>query len=216
MSGPLVLLTGFEPFGGAATNPSWAAVERLKAEWRGPADLEVACLPTVFAESAERLRAMIALLRPDLVIATGVAEGRAAITPEVIAINRIDARIPDNAGARPLDAPVVDGGPDGLFATLPVKAMVSAMRAVGVPAALSYSAGTFVCNAAFYTLLDALRAQERPARGGFIHVPATPDMTDNGSVPSMALDTLVRGLDAAILACLEASADVSGPFGTIA
>lgn len=216
MSTPLVLITGFDPFGGAATNPSFLAVEQLKASWRGPASLHVARLPTVFAESAERLRAMIALLQPDIVIAVGVAEGRAAMTPEVIAINRIDARIPDNAGAQPRDVPVVEGAPDGLFSTLPVKSVVAAMRAAEVPAELSYSAGTFVCNAAFYCLMHALSSARKPAIGGFIHVPAAPQMATEGALPSMSIDTMVRGLEAAISACLTPIATGGSEFGTIA
>lgn len=216
MSRPLVLLTGFEPFGGAATNPSWIAVETLKAQWRGPADLHVACLPVQFGEARDRLAAMIGLLRPDVVIATGLAEGRAVVTPEVVGINLIDARIPDNAGAQPKDVPVVVGGPDGLLSTVPVKAMVAAMRRQGVPAALSYTAGTFLCNATLYGLLQLLAEEGRGARGGFIHLPATPDMAEGTMLPTMSIDVMVRGLDAALMACLEPEDVHEGEFGTIA
>lgn len=199
----VILLTGFDPFGGASFNPSWAAVEQVQRDWAGPAELHVARLPTVFAESRERLDALIGLLRPDIVLAVGVAEGRAAVTPEVVAINLIDARIADNAGDQPRDVPVVEGGADGLFATLPVKAMVEAMREAGVPAELSYSAGTFVCNAGFYALLDSLARQGRGAKGGFIHVPAAPEQMGKASLPTMSVETTARGLDAALRACLR-------------
>ena len=214
MSRPVVLLTGFEPFGGAASNPSWDAVERVAATWTGPAQLHVARLPTAFAESAERLQALLSLLQPDIVIATGVAQGRAAVTPELVAINRMDARIPDNAGAQPQDMPVVAGGPDGLFATLPVKAMVAAIRAAGIPASLSYSAGTFVCNSAFYALMHTLAG--RATRGGFIHVPATPTETVSGDCPTMSLEMIVTAIDAAIGVCLIETGEHTTTTGTIA
>lgn len=203
MSYPVALLTGFEPFGGAASNPSWDAVERLSQIWRGPAQLHIARLPVAFADSAERLETMIALLRPDIVIATGLAQGRAAMTPELIAINRIDARISDNDGVRPQDVPVLADAPDGLFSTLPVKAMVAGMRAAGVPATLSYSAGTFVCNSTFFALMNQLRRQGGKAIGGFVHVPATPSEDDTGACPTMSVDMIALGLEAALMACLE-------------
>ncbi|WEK03019.1 MAG: pyroglutamyl-peptidase I [Candidatus Devosia phytovorans] len=211
-----ILLTGFEPFAGAALNPSWEAVQRVAAQWTDPARLHVAQLPVEFGEGVERLEAMIGLLRPDIVVATGLAEGRAAITPEVIAINRIDARIPDNAGAQPVEAAVVPGGADGLFSTLPVKAMVAAMRDAGVPAALSYSAGTFVCNAAFYALMNLIQRQDRPMIGGFVHVPAMPESRPSADMPTMAVETMARGLEAALMVCLGGADAYVGSMGTIA
>lgn len=216
MSRPVVLLTGFEPFGGAITNPSWLAVEKVKTRWKGEADLHIARLPTTFRDSGERLDALVSLLRPSVVIATGVAQGRATVTPEVIAINRIDARIPDNSGAQPQEAPVVAGAPDGLFSTLPVKSIVAAMRAAGVPSGLSYSAGSFVCNAAFYALMHALKAYDGAVVGGFIHVPATPELIGDADCPSMSVDLIASGLEAAVLACLTAPAPARLDLGTIA
>lgn len=216
MSRPLILLTGFEPFGGATTNPSWQAVEVVKCRWKGEADLHIARLPTTFRDSGERLEALVSLLRPSLVIATGVAQGRATMTPEVVAINRIDARIPDNSGAQPQEAPVIPGGPDGLFSTLPVKSIVAAMRAAGVPAGVSYSAGTFVCNAAFYALMHALRGYDGAITGGFIHVPATPELIGATDTPSMSADLIASGLEAALVACLTKPAPTRLELGTIA
>lgn len=216
MSQKTILLTGFEPFGGAALNPSWEAVQRVSAGWTHQARLHVALLPVEFGEGVERLSAMIGLLRPDIVVATGLAEGRAAITPEVVAINRIDARIPDNAGAQPVDAPVVPGAPDGLFSTLPVKAMVAAIRDAGVPAALSYSAGTFVCNASFYALMNLIRSQDRPMIGGFVHVPAMPESRPDTAIPTMSVETMARGLEAALMVCLGGADAFAGSMGTIA
>ena len=211
---PVILLTGFEPFGGAASNPSWDAVQRIAADWSGSAKLHTAKLPTSFVTSGERLGALIDLLKPDIVLCVGVAQGRAAVTPELVAINRIDARIPDNAGSQPRDAAVVPAGPDGLFATLPVKAMVAAMRTAGVPASLSYSAGTFVCNSTFYALMHMLTGSQ--TRGGFIHIPATPAETVNGDCPTMALDQIVVALKAALDVCLIDNAHANIEAGTIA
>lgn len=211
-----ILLTGFDPFGDAYINPSWEAVQYVSERWNGLARLHAARLPVEFEEGAERLRAMVELLRPDIVVATGLAAGRATVTPEVIAINRIDARIPDNGGAQPIDAPVVPGGPDGLFSTLPVKAMVVAMREAGVPAALSYSAGTFVCNSTFYALMDMIGRQERPMIGGFIHVPAMPQSGPGGDLPTMSVETTARGLEAALMVCLGGADAYTGTMGTIA
>lgn len=211
-----ILLTGFEPFGDASINPSWEAVQYVSERWNGLARLHAARLPVEFEEGAERLRAMVELLRPDIVVATGLAAGRATVTPEVIAINRIDARIPDNSGAQPYDAPVVSGGPDGLFSTLPVKAMVAAMREAGVPATLSYSAGTFVCNSTFYALMDMIRRQERPMIGGFIHVPAMPQSGPGGDLPTMSVETTARGLEAALMVCLGGADAFVGSMGTVA
>lgn len=215
MKRPVILLTGFEPFGGAGSNPSWEAVQQVKAHWHEDAALHIACLPVVFAEAADRIVAMIELLAPDIVVSTGLAQGRAGMAPEVIAINRMDARIPDNAGMQPRDAAVLETGPDGLFSTLPVKAMVKAMREVGVPSGLSYSAGTFVCNSTFY---NVVAAQARHGGiGGFIHVPATPDMADQADCPTMSLDTIATGIHAALMACLRGDRDVSAlETGTIA
>lgn len=211
-----VLLTGFEPFAGAASNPSWSAVELLASRWTGPAELRTARLPTTFADGASYLLGLIEVLRPDLVIATGLAQGRAAVTPELIAINHVDARIPDNAGLRLLDVSVVADGPDGYFSTLPVKSMVAAMRAAGIPAALSYSAGTFVCNHVFYALMHALRTRHPNIVGGFVHVPASPDEITTGDCPTMPVDMIARALEAGILACLDAPVPVDVGAGIIA
>lgn len=158
-----VLVTGFEPFDGADTNNSWDAVALLE----GVDGIEVARLPVEFARATEVLDAVIADISPALVIAVGLAENRTAITPERIAINVADARIPDNAGDQPVDAPLVPGGPDGILSRLPVKAIVAAVQEAGIPAAVSDTAGTYVCNAVMYRLL-----QGHPGLpGGFIHVP---------------------------------------------
>src|SRR5918993_1754260 len=165
-----VLLTGFEPFGGDARNPSGEAVRLVAAEWGGPETLVVAVLPVTFDGAARELERLIAEHSPDVVIACGLAGGRAEIAVERVAVNLIDARIPDNAGAQPVDEPSVPGAGAAHFSSLPVKAIVRDIAASGIPVALSHSAGTFVCNHAFFVAAE--RAATVPGlRAGFIHVP---------------------------------------------
>lgn len=200
---PSVLLTGFEPFDGAAINESWEAVlvaQRLLAT--GPAPLEVAVrrLPVVFGVAADELVEAARVLQPDLVIAVGLAAGRRAVTPERVAVNLQDARIPDNAGVQPVDAPCVPEAPDGLFARLPVKAMAAAARRTGAPAEVSHSAGTFVCNDVMFRLAHA------GLGGGFVHVPLGADLPVERS--GAALAAMVR-------AALSVANDLDTPAGTI-
>lgn len=191
-----VLLAGFEPFGGETINPSWEAVRGLA----GP-EMEVVCLPVRFGEAAERMAALVNAQRRDLVLIVGEAGGRAAISVERIAINLRDARLPDNAGCRPVDEPVVPGGPAAHFAGVPVKAAVAAVRALGIPAEVSNSAGTYVCNDVFYALLQLAAERGGPAIG-FVHVPYAPAQTvAKPGVPSMATATVAAALRAVITAC---------------
>ena len=147
-----VLLTGFEPFAGDQTNPSGDAVVRLGAAWNGPARLVTAVLPVDFARAGAELIELVATHRPDVVIATGLAGGRDAITPERIAVNLRDARIPDNAGHQPVDTASIPGAPLAYASSLPVKAIATEIAASGIPASVSLSAGSFVCNDVFFTL----------------------------------------------------------------
>ncbi|WP_439693419.1 pyroglutamyl-peptidase I [Curtobacterium sp. SP.BCo] len=202
-TGPTVLLTAFEPFGGDARNPSWDAAQRLAATWDGPARLVVEQLPVVFEERA-RLAAAIVEHRPDVVIATGLAAGRSAVTPERVAINVMDARIPDNAGAQPVDEPVDPCGAPAAFSSLPIKRIVRDVRAAGVPASVSNTAGTFTCNQVFYELMSF--AGREGFRAGFVHVPATPDIAGDG--PSLELEQIVTALDAVVRASIDPAADI--------
>ena len=191
-----VLLSGFAPFDGAATNESWEAVrEAVPALVARGVDAEAVELPVEFGTASERLAEAVRGLRPRLVVAVGLAAGRTAITLERVAINIRDARIPDNAGASPVDEPVVPGAPVGRFSTLPVKAMVAALEADEVPAAVSQTAGTYVCNDVFYALQHLLATD--PAlegiRGGFVHVPSA-DVVDARS----AARALVRMVEVAL------------------
>jgi pyroglutamyl-peptidase len=196
-----ILLTGFEPFGGDPINPSWEAVQLVGERWRGDAELITAQLPTVFGRGGSDLAALIERHQPDIVVATGVAAGRTAITPERVAFNQIEARIPDNDGAQPTDCPVVPDGPASLPTTLPVDDMIAALRQAGIAAEPSDSAGRFVCNELFYGLMHAEARSVRPRRAGFIHVPASPGAMGDG-VPTMALETIANGLLLALEAIL--------------
>ncbi len=193
-----ILVTSFVPFGEDAINASHEAVMALPAVIAG-AEVVKATLPVEFGRSAASLRAAIATHEPDVVVCVGQAGGRYGITPERVAINVRDARIPDNAGHQPADEPVVASGPAAYFSTLPIKAMVGAMRAAGVPASVSSSAGTFVCNEVMYSLMHFIHTERPALRGGFVHVPYTPaQAAEKGSVPCLAVGDVARALEAAI------------------
>lgn len=208
-----VLLTGFEPFGGDLVNPSGDAVRAVADAWEGPESLVVEVLPVTFTGAAERLRALIDAHRPDAVIAVGLAGGRAAVGVERVAVNLADARIPDNAGAQPVDEPSIDGAPAAAFATLPVKAVAAAIRAAGIPAEVSHTAGTFVCNHVFFTALDAVPAGV-PA--GFLHVPwaagQAPTAPDRERAPELPAADIAEAVRIAIRTTLAATTtDASRP-----
>jgi pyroglutamyl-peptidase len=194
---PKILLTGFEPFDGEAVNPSWTIASALDGETIAGASVTALRLPTEFGRSLRVLRGALRRHAPSLVVALGQAGGRAALSVERIAVNVDDARIPDNAGACPIDAPVVRGGPAAYFSSLPVKAIVAALRARGVPAEVSQTAGTFVCNHVFYGLQHALR--RRRVRSGFVHVPYLPEQAGGRpGVPCLPLATMVDGVRTAL------------------
>lgn len=164
-----ILLTGFEPFGGASVNPSWEAVCRVPDQIAGR-EVQRLCLPVVFGEAANLLREAIARLRPELVICCGVAGDRKAVTPELVALNYRYARIPDNAGNQYFGAPIDPDGPAARMTRLPIHALIDAVKAEGIPCALSLSAGAYVCNDVYYALLSC--EADFVHRGLFIHVPS--------------------------------------------
>ncbi|MCM3695868.1 pyroglutamyl-peptidase I [Microbacterium oleivorans] len=207
-----VLLTGFDPFAGDAVNPSGEAVRGVAARWAGPERLVTDILPVTFDGATARLAALLQEHRPDVVIATGLAGGRAAVTPERVAVNLADARIPDNAGHRPQDAPVVDGGPVAYFGTLPVKAISAALTDRGIPSTVSHTAGTFVCNAVMYAALHA--TDGTPVRTGFIHMPWAAGHGP-ADAPSLPLGVLIDALEVAIRVSLDAERDVSAAGGEV-
>lgn len=210
---PTVLLTGFDPFGGEALNPSWQAVQALHGRRIAGHRVVAAQLPTVFDASLLALTGLMRMHRPALVICVGQAGGRAAISLERVAINVNDARIPDNAAAQPVDTPVVADGPAAYFSSLPIKAMLQALQRAGLPAEVSQTAGTFVCNHVFYGLMHALATRRgfKHTRGGFIHVPWLPGQGQ----PCMATDDLVRGLRLAIATALVTPQDIAKGAGAV-
>ncbi len=211
-----VLLTGFEPFAQDPLNPSWDVARALDGWQHAGATVRAVQLPCVFGEAIVRLDQALQQWQPALVVCLGLASGRAALTPERVAINVDDARIPDNAGHQPVDTAVEQGGPVAYLSTLPIKAMVRAMRADGIPAAVSNTAGTFVCNHIFYALMHRLALAGGKVRGGFIHVPALPALAAlHADMPSMALETQVRGIQMAIQTALDVREDVRETGGQL-
>ncbi|HTJ72855.1 MAG TPA: pyroglutamyl-peptidase I [Actinospica sp.] len=209
-----VLLTGFEPFGGDTVNPSWDVAQLIAKNPPDGLDVTAVRLSCVFGLAATELRAAIEGAAPDIVLSLGQASGRPDITVERVAINIDDARIPDNAGRQPIDRPIIDGGADAHFARLPVKACVAAIRESGVPASLSHTAGTFVCNHVFYALMHLIATERPTLRGGFVHLPALPEQVLSGGTPSMSVDTMVRGVGALLVAAAGQVEDVHTVEGT--
>ena len=208
-----ILLTGFEPFGGAMINPSWEAVRLVASRWDRPERLVTAELPVAFGPTSDRMSHLLAEHRPDLVVATGLAGGRAGISPERVAINVDDGRIPDNAGHQPIDEPIVPDGPAAYFSTLPVKAITAALGERQIPAAVSNSAGTFLCNDVFYVLMHAIATNYPDMRGGFVHLPHATEFAPNGK-PSLPLATIAEALETIISISLARVEDLALVGGT--
>ncbi|WP_457752512.1 pyroglutamyl-peptidase I [Thermococcus sp.] len=192
-----VLVTGFEPFGGEEINPSWRAVETLPDELNGATILRVQ-LPVSFERVRKILPRLIAGERPDIVLLTGQAGGRPNITVERVAINVMDSTMPDNDGLKPEDEPVFEGAPDAYFATIPVKGVVRALRNAGIPAGISNTAGTYVCNTAMFTALHTIAVSGMEAKAGFIHVPFSHEQALDKPRPSMAQRTINEAIRLAV------------------
>lgn len=203
-----VLITGFEPFGGETVNPSWEVVKQLEGLNIDNCRVVTRQLPCVFGESLTVLNAAIDELEPCVVIAVGQAGGRVDVTVERVAINVDDARIPDNRGQQPVDVAIVPDGPAAWFSALPIKAMVAAMREKGIPASVSQTAGTFVCNHVMYGLLNKISAKPG-VKGGFIHIPYLPEQAAaHAGAPSMAAQTVKDALEIAITVALRQASDI--------
>lgn len=203
-----VLLTGFEPFNQATINPAWEAVRALKG-WRGDGFVvEVRQLPCVFGQARRVIAGAVEELRPDVVIAVGQAGGRAEISVERVAINVDDASILDNKEQQPVDEPIVEGGPAAYFTTLPIKAIVGAIRERGIKAGVSQTAGTFVCNHVFYGLMHHVDGQQ--VKAGFIHVPFLPQQAAacDDDAPSMALEEIIEALKITVQVSLATEEDL--------
>jgi pyroglutamyl-peptidase len=218
MQQPRVLLTGFEPFGGDDTNPSWLVAQALHGQQIAGATVHALQLPCVFGQSLAVLHQALLQHRPQLVLSLGLAAGRAEMSVERVAINVDDARIADNAGAAPIDQPVVHRAPAAYFSTLPIKAMVAEMRAAAVPAAVSQTAGTFVCNHVFFGLMHRLhRSRRRPGvRGGFMHVPLLAEQAQALGLPGLDFETQCTGVRVALHAALHHLTDLQTAGGAVA
>lgn len=203
----LILLTGFDPFGGDTQNPSWLIAQALHGQRIAGHTVVAAQLPTVFGESLQRLQALLALHQPAVTLCLGQAGGRSALSLERIGININDARIADNRGGQPIDTPVVPNGPAAYFSSLPIKAMLRAVGDAGVPCEVSQTAGTFVCNHVLYGLMHLLARGAGPAgaRGGFAHVPWLPAQ----GAPHLALRDMVRGVYTALWTAVLAQQDIT-------
>ena len=209
------LVTGFEPFAGDPVNPAGEAVLGLPSRL-GELAIHTRVLPTVFGRAIAALEDAVVTVRPDIVLCVGLAGGRAELSLERVAINVDDARIPDNDGQQPIDRPIAADGPAAYFTGLPVKAAVAAMREAGLPAIVSNTAGTFVCNHVFYGLMHLVVTRHLPVRGGFLHVPYLPSQAACLSgAPSMALDQIVQGIEIVLRVAAARTDDIATPEGMI-
>ena len=203
-----VLITGFDPFGGEKINPAWEAVRALPDNIDG---IEVVKLqiPTVFKKSAKKLFENIDSVKPDVVICVGQAGGRYEFSVERVAINVDDGRIPDNDGYQPVDSPVFEDGENAYFSTLPIKAIVEEVKKAGIPAAVSNTAGTYVCNHIMYSLLYYLNKNNLNIKGGFIHVPFIPEqVVEKKNTPYMELTRITKALEISIKAIRDYEKDL--------
>jgi pyroglutamyl-peptidase len=213
-----VLVTGFEPFGGETVNPALEVVKRLQGRvltsQAGSIEIVTWQIPTVFGKSVATLTEAIDAEKPDVVICVGQAGGRHHITPERVAINVDDARIPDNDGNQPIDTPIVENGPVAYWTKLPIKRIVQALQADGIPASVSNTAGTYVCNHIFYSLMHLLNTKYPEVTGGFVHIPFLPEQVVDKPMPSVSLQTIVRGMEIIITTAVETDSDAKITGGT--
>ena len=212
---PTILITGFEPFGGDAINPSARIAQALHGAEIDGARVHAEVLPCVFGASIAALHAALDRVQPAITLCLGQAAGREGLTIERVAINVDDASMPDNAGATPIDRPIIDRGPAAHFSSLPIKAIVAGLRSSGLTASISQTAGTFVCNHVFYALMHRLHGGG--ARGGFMHVPLLPEQARaDRPAPVMPLDRMVEGVRLSLSIALRHHLDLRASGGAIA
>ncbi len=215
MIGLKILVTGFTPFGGEKINPSYEAVKQLDGQILD-ARIVKAQIPTVFGKSIKNLEQLIKEERPDVVLCVGQAGGRFEISIERVAINVDDARIQDNEGNQPIDLPIYEDGRNAYFSNLPIKAIVKRIQESNIPASVSNTAGTFVCNHIMYGLLYLIDKKYPNIRGGFIHVPfVSEQVLEQRNLPSMSIQQIVRGLTCAIEAIISNKEDIKMVGGKI-
>lgn len=210
-----VLVTGFDPFGNDDINPALEVVKQLDGKIIEDVEIVAEEVPTVFHRSIQVVKDAIKREQPDVVICIGQAGGRAQITPERVAINVDDARIADNEQQQPIDEPIDPDGPAAYFSTLPIKRMVKEMRKAGIPASVSNSAGTFVCNHLFYGVMHYLEKHAPGIRSGFIHIPYILEQTIEKNAPSLSLDLIVKGIEIAAVTAAKKEEDVRETGGAI-
>lgn len=210
-----VLITGFDPFGGEKINPAWEAVKGIKDIIEGAKIIKLE-IPTVFNKSIEKVKEAMELEKPDIVLCIGQAGGRYDMTVERVAINVDDARIEDNEGNQPIDIPVFEDGENAYFSNLPIKAMVEEIKGQGIPASISNSAGTFVCNHIMYGVLYHINKTYKNMRGGFIHVPfINEQVLDKKNQPYMPVEHISKAIEAAIKAAVINNEDIKKSGGAI-
>ena len=211
-----VLITGFEPFGGEEINPAYEAVKLLPDEIDGAKIIKLE-IPTVFQKGVDAVYNAIQKYQPDYVLCIGQAGGRSQLTPEWVGINFRNARIADNEGNQPVQTPVIEGGPAAYFTMLPVFCMVEKMKENGIPASVSYSAGTYVCNDVMYSLLHYCHTEFKNTKGGFMHVPYSTEQTVNhpSGTPGMSLKDIAKGIEISIEVILENNHDIQVVSGEI-
>lgn len=210
-----VLITGFDPFGGEKVNPAWLAVKDMKEKIAG-AEIVKVQVPTVFGDSIDKLNQAIEMEKPDITLCIGQAGGRYEISVERVAINVDDARIPDNKENQPIDKAIYEDGKNAYFAKLPIKAMVKNVRDNNIPAAVSNTAGTFVCNHIMYGLLYLIEKNYPEMKGGFVHVPfIVEQVIDKKNTPSMSLTDITKGLEYLVEAAVKNDDDIEVTGGTI-
>ena len=210
-----ILVTGFDPFGGEPINPAIESVKRLPDNIAGAEIIKLE-IPTVRKKSLEKIEKAINEYNPDVILSIGQAGGRFDISIERVGINLDDFRIPDNEGNQIIDEPVFPDGENSYFVKLPVKAMVQNVQKNNIPASVSYTAGTFVCNHVLYGVLYLIEKKYKGKKSGFIHIPFLPQqVVDKRNMPSMELNTIVKGLTAAIEAIVKNNEDIKEVGGTV-
>ena len=214
-----ILVTGFDPFGGEKINPALETIKRLPDAVLGAQIIKLE-IPTVVGKSLAKIQEAVEKENPDVVLSIGQAGGRSEITVERVGINIDDCRIPDNEGNQPIDEPIVAGGPSAYFVTVPIKAIVEKIKANKIPASISNTAGTFICNHVCYGvahLAAARTAAGKPMKSGFIHIPFLPEQVIGkpALTPSMSLETIVSGITHALEAIVEHDSDIKVSGGKI-
>lgn len=208
-----IMLTAFDPFGGDKINPALEAVKVVRSDLFDAEIIKVE-IPTVFGKSIQTALAAMEAHRPDVVFCIGQAGGRYDMTPERVAINVDDGRIPDNEGNQPVDSVIFEDGETAYFSMLPIKAMVQVMKEAGIPASVSNTAGTYVCNHIMYGVLYHIHKRFPGMRGGFMHVPFTTEQVlTRPNTPSLSSEQIARGIEVAIQAIIDNPVDITAVGG---